>query len=501
MKTMAEIQYIKELYENQELSLREIAKRTKCSFKTVQKYAYMDDWNEEKLPNVEPQSYPILGKYIPMIDEWLEDDTKKPRKQRHTIKRIYDRLQEEHGYSGSYSSVKRYVRRKKYVMHQNADGYLPLAQPKGHAQADFGAFMYYDADGNEETAYSLTVTFPYSNKGYIQVFPSQNQECLLIGLRRIFEHIGGVPARIKIDNMSTAVARILEGHERLLTDGFRRFMLHYRFQADFCNPASGNEKGNVENKVGYGRRNAFVPVPTIIDFDEFNEKMWEWCEKDAEREHYLRKVSIQSLWEEEKSTLLPLPEYPYQVYRYETLRVNKNGFVCIDTNRYGLPPELHGELVQAKIFYDRIEFYHDKALVGEYERSYGTNREIMDWTRYVRTLCHKPGAVEHTRFFKYIPQRWRTYLENTQGRERKNALNLLEEIVHDGNAEMCDEALELAAENGRTDADSIRQCYYLIVKKEYRPEPMRLSVAAPTLQYDPDLSRYDKLTGGEIYAG
>ena len=162
-------------------------------------------------------------------------------------------------------------------------------------------------------------------------------------MRRIFEHIGGVPVRIRFDNMTTAVAQVLEGHERVLADGFMRFMLHYRFEADFCNPASGNEKGNVENKVGYGRRNALVPVPTIKSFDEFNEQLWDWCEKDAQREHYQKKVSIQSLWEEEQAELLALPEVPYDVFRYEALKVSKTGFAAIETNRYGLSPELHGE--------------------------------------------------------------------------------------------------------------------------------------------------------------
>ena len=109
-------------------------------------------------------------------------------------------------------------------------------------------------------------------------------------MKRIFEYIGGIPIRLRFDNMTTAVAQVLKDGERVLTDGFTRFMLHYRFQADFCNPASGNEKGNVENKVGYNRRNAFVPVPVIASFDEFNERLWEWCEKDADRLHYKYKV-------------------------------------------------------------------------------------------------------------------------------------------------------------------------------------------------------------------
>ena len=166
-------------------------------------------------------------------------------------------------YPGSYSSVKRYVRKKKLAMKLAAEGYLPLTHPAGNGQVDFGESIYYDGKGQEQKGYALTVSFPQSNKGYTQFFPFQNQECLLTGLQQIFEHIGGVPPRLKFDNLSTAVAQVLEETERVLTDGLRWFMLHYRFQADFCNPASGNEKGNVENKVGYSRRNAFVPIPTI----------------------------------------------------------------------------------------------------------------------------------------------------------------------------------------------------------------------------------------------
>jgi glycogen debranching enzyme len=232
-------------------------------------------------------------------------------------------------------------------------------------------------------------------------------------------------------------------------------MLHYRFQADFCNPASGN----VENKVGYIRRNAFVPIPTISNFDNFNERLFEWCEKDADRQHYQRKVTIQSLWEEESAKLLTLPEVPYNVFRYEAVRVSKTGFVSIDTNKYGLSPELHDETVQAKIFYDRIEFYHDHALVANYRRSYGKNEELMDWTQYIRTLCRKPGAAEHTRFFTTMPQQWQNYLTQMGGQERRSALQLLDDIVRDGNAEYCVDILVLARQNGRSDVDSVKQCY------------------------------------------
>ena len=492
---MAQIEYIKDLYENEEVSLREISRRTGHSFETVQKYAYQTDWSDDSLPDIEPQSYPVLGEFIPTIDEWLEADRKIPRKQRHTVKRIYDRLRDEFGFKGSYSSVKKYVRKRKFVMKTQNTGYLPLDHPQACGQVDFGEFLYYDGAGLEQKGYALTVSFPYSNKGYTQAFPSQNQECLLEGMKRIFEHIGGVPPRLRFDNMTTAVAQVLKGTERVLTDAFTRFMLHYRFQAEFCNPASGNEKGNVENKVGYSRRNAFVPVPTITSFEAFNEQLWAWCEKDAERKHYKRKVLIQALWLEEEPSLLQLPEYPFSVFRYASVTVSKTGFAVIDTNKYGLSPMLAGEVVQAKVFFDHIEFFHDHRPVGSFTRSYKTNDEIYDWTQYVSTLCKKPGAIEHTRFFRRMPERWQEYLSSTAGKERKNALQLLNEIVMDGNTALCDDALELASENGRTDADSLRQCYYMIAKKEYRPDPLRLG-SAPVLNYHPNLSAYDGLMGG-----
>ena len=499
MLRMAQKEYIKDLFENEGKSLREISRITGHCFETVQKYAYQSDWSEDRLPDIEPMSYPVLGKYIPKIDEWLEGDKTVPRKQRHTVKRIHTRLRDECGFRGSYSSVKKYVRKKKFLMRHHNAGYLPLAHPAGEGQVDFGAFQYYDATGREQTGYALTISFPQSNMGYTQAFPSQNQECLLEGMKRIFEHIGGVPPRLRFDNMTTAVAQMLEGHERVLTDGFRRFKLHYRFQAEFCNPASGNEKGNVENKVGYSRRNAFVPVPTIHSFDEFNKGLWDWCERDAEREHYKLKTTILELWEADKKALLQLPEHPFSVFRYTTVVVDKTGFANIDTNRYGLSPEYSGETVQAKVFFDRIEFFHDHKPVGNYRRSYGAKEEIFDWTQYVSVLCKKPGAIENTRFFRQMPERWQQHLAKVRGHERKSALQLLKEIVNDGNSALCDEALELASENGRTDADSLRQCYYMISKKEYRPDPLRLS-GDPVMNYNPNLSVYDGLMGGEARA-
>jgi transposase len=492
---MAKKQYIKHLFENEEKSLREIARIAEVSQQTAAKYAYQEKWDDEHLPDCNPERYPVLQEYIAAIDEWLENDRREPRKQRHTIMRIFKRLRDDHGFQGSYSSVKKYVRKKKFLMKTMSEGYLPLAQPPGHAQVDFGKFKYYDSGSGSHEGYALTVSFPYSNSGWTQAFPSENQECLLEGLKRIFNHIGGVPVRVRCDNMSTAVAQVLKGTERVLTDGFSRFKLQYRFAADFCNPASGNEKGNVENKVGYTRRNLLVPVPIIDDFEAYNKELLARCDADHDREHYQRGDTLESLWEQERKLLLTLPEYEYEVFRYESVTVGKTGYATVDKVKYGLSPELFGKDVQAKIYYDVIQFFYDHQLLKTYDRSYEKNKPVYDWKQYLPSLMHKPGAVEHTQFFDQMPKLWQDYLRKTKGGERKTALTLLMEMVNDGNESLCDDALELAGEYGRVDNDSIRQCYQLIAKPENRPVPMKLD-DAPPIDYTPDLTVYDRLTGG-----
>jgi transposase len=494
---MAQIEYIKHLYECDGKSLREIAHEAGMNFRTVRKYVHMSDFNPLVQPNVASENYRVLGPYIPSINQWMEQDMREPRKQRHTAKRIFDRLCAEQGFGGSYASVKRYVVKKRWLLNQAREGHLPLAHPPGHAQVDFGKFKYYDGLGVAHDGYALLVTLPYSNAGWMQVFPAQNQECLLEGLKRVFYHIGGVPARLRCDNMTTAVAQVLEGTERVLSGGFSRFKLRHRFEAGFCNPGSGNEKGNVENKVGYDRRNMLVPVPVIEDFAVFNEELFARCDAGHTREHYLHKTLISELWAEEHGHLLTLPEYEYEVFRYESLSVNKTGFVLIDTNRCGLSPAFAGKVVQARIFFDRVELYYDRQLLKTYARGYGRRQEVTGWKQYLPVLLRKPGAAGHTRFFGQMPKLWQEYLRSVKGHERKSALLLLSEIVSDGNEALCDEALELAGEYGRPGSDNIRQCYLFISKLENHPQPLKLATEPPLLDYRPDLSVYDSLAGGE----
>jgi hypothetical protein len=168
----------------------------------------------------------------------------------------------------------------------------------------------------------------------------------------------------------------------------------------------------------------------------------------------------------------------------------------VDTVKYGLSPELYGKVVQAKIYFNKIEVFYDHCLLKTCRRSYEKNSENFDWKDYLPSLVKKPGATEHTRFFNQMPKLWQEYLKSVTGRERKSALLLLCEIVKDGNEALCDEALELANEYGKLDSDNIRQCYLLISKPENYPQPLKLGAETPLLNYCPDLTVYDNLTGG-----
>ena len=137
--------------------------------------------------------------------------------------------------------------------------------------------------------------------------------------------------------------------------------------------------------------------------------------------------------------------------------------------------------------FDRIEFFYDHQKLTEYNRSYGRNEEHYDWTLYIGTLLRKPGAAEHTRFFKQMPEHWQGLLRAAKGAGRRNALQLLREIVADGNCGLCEDVLELARDCGRTDADSLRQCYYMLSKREFRPAPVEPKTPLPLIRYEPNL--------------
>ncbi|MDR1541875.1 MAG: hypothetical protein LBU32_28630 [Clostridiales bacterium] len=176
---MAQKQYVKDLYENEGKSLREIAKITGMDFRTVKKYAYPEDWRPEVLPGIKAESRPVMGPYIEKIGEWLEQDIKEPRKQRHATAKIYRRLKNECEFAGSCATVKRHAAKKKLMPGRRNEGFLPLARPMANAQVSFGDFKHYDAGGVSHEGHALIASLPYSNSGWMQFFPQRARSACL----------------------------------------------------------------------------------------------------------------------------------------------------------------------------------------------------------------------------------------------------------------------------------------------------------------------------------
>ena len=230
------------------MSRAQIARRLHVDRGTVAKYADMEDCSPK--PKADRRYGSKIDPYAHLVDGWLEADRLLPRKQRHTIRRVHDRLLAETDYDGEYSTTMRYVHRWREANRgvPDREGYVRLEWAAGSMQVDFGVARARIA-GEMADVHCLVVSLPYSNMRLCVALPGENAECLCHGLMLVFEHIGGVPPVIVMDNATGAGRRNAKG-EVALTGVFSAFVAHYRLEVRFCNPYSGNEKGSVENAVG-----------------------------------------------------------------------------------------------------------------------------------------------------------------------------------------------------------------------------------------------------------
>lgn len=297
MLTMPEIHYIKHLRENEDLSLSEIARKTGKDWRTIKKYA--DGEISAGQIGYRKSGMMVDDGYGQIVDDWLEEDLKVKRKDRRTNKVLFEQLQKEHGFPGSYRTVCEYIQHKRPEMKElKAKRYERLEHPPGEAQVDFGS-MTIVQNGAYKDIKALILSFPYSNAAFAYPLPAENSECFLEGLTKLFHQAGGVPTHLRIDNLPAAVVSVGKRGERKYTDPFLKFQSHYCFEIQACNPASGHEKGNVEKKVGYTRNNFFVMAPPMKDFEQLTEWLHEQMKKDQKRLHYEKERLIEELWEED----------------------------------------------------------------------------------------------------------------------------------------------------------------------------------------------------------
>ena len=283
---------------------------------------------QRQQPIKRPKLDPLLG----VIDAILAEDKTRPAKQRHTVKRIFERLREEHGITGGYSIVKNYVRGEQLRSHEM---FVPLVHPPGEAQADFGEALVAIA-GVEQKAHYLAMDLPHSDDCFVIAFPAETTEAFLEGHAQAFAYFGAVPTRILYDNTKIAVARILGGEERTKTNAFLELQSHYLFADKFGRPAKGNDKGKVEGLVGYARRNFMVPVPHFNSWEAFNAHLAEQCRKRRERRLRGHTETIGERFERNRAAMLPLPAAVYEACEKVSTRVTSLSLVRYRGNDYSV---------------------------------------------------------------------------------------------------------------------------------------------------------------------
>lgn len=267
------------MYFNKGLSVSEIAKRTSHSRNTISKYINQEDFN---LPQARAKQSCKSDLVRPFVRQILMNDKDKRRKQRHTAKRIYERALEEIPELCLISerTMRKIVAKEREDIYSEKRCYLDLDHPGGEAQVDFGEIDVIE-NGKVITAHEFVMTFPASNNGLCQITMSETFEAVCDSLEKMFEHIGKVPNRIWFDQMAAAALRQKDDYgNAIVNPRFQRFALHHGFEVVLCNPNSGNEKGSVENKVGYFRNNLFIPEPEFHDLESYNRELLKICDKD-----------------------------------------------------------------------------------------------------------------------------------------------------------------------------------------------------------------------------
>jgi transposase len=439
---------------------REISKRGACK-------EYGLPWRTlmRILEHEEPVGYQLqkprpkrkLDRFLPIVHEILKQDQKAPRKQRHTAQRIFDRLVSEHQFDGGLTIVKEAVRAWKQ---RQAEVFVPLAHRPGEAQVDFGEVTV--KLGGEQVKVALFVmTLLHSDAIFCQVFPRECTEAFQEGHKRAFEFFGGLPRRISYDNSKIAVAKIAGGRGRELTREFLRLEGHFLFEHHFCLVRRANEKGHVENLLGYARRNYLVPVPETDSLEGLNAELEQRCGEDLSRKLRGKSASKEALLAEEQAWFLTIPPKEFESRKVQPAKANSLSLVRFECNDYSVPTEYAHRDVTVIGGIEEVRLVVGDRLVARHPRHWDKERTEFNPVHYLALLERKPGALDYARpledwelpdCFGVLRRRQETELEKHGTREFIKVLRLLE---HATLPELTG-AVQYALSIGANSADAVR---------------------------------------------
>lgn len=387
--TVEDYKEIRRLHLIEGMSQRQIAKKLNISRNTVKKYC---DGNAVPWERSEYTRAPaiVTERVLAFIQNCLEQDKDSgTAKQNHTAKRIYDRLVSECGFAGSESTIRRTVRS---LRQKHAEVYIPLEFSPGEAmQVDWGQALVY-CNGVRSIVNLFCARLCSSCAPIVFAYERQNEESFLDAFVKTFQYFSGVPRKVFFDNAKVAVKDGFGAHAKKQA-GYAALAAHYGFEAVFCNPASGNEKGLVVGLVGWARRNILVPIPRINAFSDLNESL-EYRSR-AYLNHFIRgkQASVGTMYAVEQASLLALPGYVYDVSKSRNVRVDNYSTIRFDTNNYSVPVKCCGYVVSVKGYADRILVFYQGNKIAEHQRCYKKNQSIYKLEHYLPILEKKGRAV------------------------------------------------------------------------------------------------------------
>ncbi len=371
-------------------SQREIARMLGISRTTVKKYMDGSQVPWERSGTSGRTPYVVTDDVVAIIKGYIaEDDAENIKKQKHTARRIYERLVEEHGFSGGESTLRPLVAELKK---KAPKAFIPLSYNPGEAiQVDWGEATIYE--NHVKTKVNLfCMRQCYSADIFVIAFYRQNEESFLEGLAAGLTHFNGSPSRIIFDNARVAVKEGFGIHAKV-QDGYKAFAAHNAFKTEFCNIASGHEKGLVEGLVGYIRRNVLVPVPKVESLDALNALLLAKCIKYRNHKIKGRDLNVGQMFKLERDYFIPMPSYIYETSKSLITEVDEFALVKFDQVQYSVPYNYVGKLVSVKGYGNRITVMHKNVELAEYPRSYKKTSVHYKLEHYIGLIERRPRSA------------------------------------------------------------------------------------------------------------
>ncbi len=484
-------------------AIREIARKFNLARNTV-KNIIRSGVTDQKYERSE-QPRPKLGAFVEQLTEWLKEDSNKPVRHRRSAQILFEQLQRE-GYDGGYDTLRRYV-----GTWQKEDGtalvkaFVPLEFDPGEAFQFDWSYEKIELGGVPVEVKIAHFRLCHSRKMFCVAYTREKLEMVFDAHLRAFEFFGGVCKRGIYDNLKTVVTKILMSKDRIWNRRFQNLASHYLFELVACTPASGWEKGQVENQVDLVRSRFFALRRRFTDLEELNEWLErECCNYAASAKHpEFKDKTVDQVFAEEKGKLIALPASPFDGYQETTTRVSLQLLINFDRNHYSVNAMAVGKSVQVRAYANHVIMVLNGTVVGIHKRHFGRDKAIYDPWHYLAVLERKPGALRNGAPFKRwdLPEAMsevRTILEGRSGGDRQfvSILSVVSRYGLEPVATACTQAL-----SDKTVSSDVILSILSRTHDEPQPEPVKLSEQMPLLKFIPmvDCYRYDSLLKGGAY--